>query len=65
MTKEEQLLEEIKEKYATHFKEEEKMIEDKKITNEMESAKFSEKFHKELSEYIKKRKEELGISTQK
>lgn len=65
MTKEEQLMEEIREKYAEHFEEEIKMAELGKIISEEEANNFTDKFHKELFEYIENRKKELNIGTQK
>lgn len=65
MTKEEQLMEEVRKKYAKYFEQEIKMVEAGKITTEEEANNFTDEFHSELFKYIEKRKEELGINTQK
>lgn len=54
---------EINKKYDEYFEEEQ----NQHFKDEFECIKFSEKFHKELKEFIEKRKKELGIkdSTQK
>lgn len=55
--KKDMLMKEIDEKYKIHFDKVRKM----KFKDEIESYDYSDKFHKELSQYIKKRIKELGI----
>ena len=55
------LWEEIKEKYAEHFEDVNKQIENGIITNEAEDMEYQKKFNDQLNEYIFKRKKELGI----
>lgn len=55
--KEKMLMEEIDKKYKVYFEKIKKI----KFKNENESYKYDDKFHKELSQYIKKRIKELEI----
>ncbi len=62
MTKEEKekiLMEEIDKKYSEHFKKEMKM----EFKDEDESNEFCDKFHKDLREFLKRRKKELGLES--
>ena len=61
MNNKEILMNEIKEKYYEYFDKEEEMVKEGKITTEEEANKYISEFHKDLNEYIKKRKKELGI----
>ena len=55
--KKELLNKEMRQKYSEYFKKERKQ----KFKTEQESIEYTNKFHKELIEYIEKRKEELEI----
>lgn len=61
MSKEEQLMKEIKNMYYEQFNKETEMIKKGKITDEEEASKYTKEFHTRLFQYIEKRKEELGI----
>lgn len=63
MNNEEILMDEIKEKYSKYFEKEAEMVEKGKIITEEDANKYLFEFHKELFEYVEKRKKELNIST--